>query len=317
MAIAGFEAKLDAARTRFETVAADLFAGDMSDETYTLITEMYDEPNEDAITLLDAGPVGWMRKWLGDKQFGAYRLYDKKVRAEPYEKSIEIRRTDIVRDRVGVISKRIDRFVESQRGVFNHYAWEKFLSNPVGIDGTNLLSDAHPFGPNGGTWDNKTTDALTYNSYNTAKVVMRSLRNEKGQLMGIRPTHLFVGPALERTALEITGAMRPVVYTTAGAEATSGNANAAVAIPNVYQGDVTVVVVEEFEDGIHDTNWFLMDLSKGVRPLACHRARNLEAISQTAMDDEQRFLRDVFRFSIEAEFGFDGAYPHVVYGNIS
>lgn len=316
MAIADLEAKLDAARTRFQTVAGDLFGGDQIPGTWQLVAEQIDAEGEDNVTLLDAGPTRKMRQWIGEKQFGAYRIYDKKIEILPYESSLEIRRTDLRRDRVGVINKRIDTFLADQALTYDYEVWDKLLGNPTGIDGVSLLNNSHPHGSGGGTWDNLVTDALSHSAYRTGKSAMRVLKNEHGRFFGLQPTHLFVGPDLEHTAKEIVGADRTVAIDATAAEATAS----VVAITqktNVYEGDVTVVVVPHFENGTNDSDWLLMDLSKPVKPMALAIERDIEVHEQMSMDAEQRFLRDVFRASAEADFAADGAYPQVIYGNLS
>jgi phage major head subunit gpT-like protein len=315
MAIAGFEAKLSGARTRFEAVSSQLFNGDVGG-SWGAFTMERTLTEGGSYALIDTGQTGIMRQWIGDKQYDSFRLYRKDVQVVPYEKTFKLQRRELIEDTTDAIQQKIDSFVAAQAQVFDYKVWEKFLTNPTGIDGAALISDTHPFGSST-TWDNKTTDALTYASYNAGRVAMRSLKGEAGRFMGVRPTHLFVGPALERLAKEITGADRPVVYTTAGAEAASGTANSAIVRTNVFQGDVQVVIVEHFANGTNDNDWVLLDASKGVMPMCLVRQRDLESIEQTDMTSPKRFENDAFVWSVEADFGVDGAYPHVIYGKLS
>lgn len=312
MAITDIEAKLDAARTRFIAQAGDIFSGPLPG-TWNLIADRLDAP-DGKVTLLDAGPSRGMRRWVGEKQFGAFRLYDKSIKTEPNEASFEIRRTDLSRDSIGVINKRIDTFITDQSDEFDYEVWDSLLSNPTGIDGVALLANSHPFG-NGGTWDNLTGDALSHSAYVTAKSFGLSLKHEHGRFLKIRYTDLFVGPDLEHTAKEIVGADRTKAVDAADAE--SGTRIGVTTKSNVYQGDVNVHVIEHFANGTNDTDWLLMDLSKPVKPMAIAVERDLEMIEQMAMDAEQRFLRDVFRASVEGDYAADGQYPHVIYGLLS
>jgi phage major head subunit gpT-like protein len=257
-----------------------------------------------------------MRQWIGDKQYDSFRMYRKDIQVLPFEKTFKIQRRELIEDTTDAINSKIDTFVGAQAQAFDYKVWEKFLTNPTGIDGVALLSTTHPFGSST-TWSNKVTNALTYAEYNTGKIAMRALKGEAGRFFGTRPTHLFVGPALERIAKEITGADRPVVYTTAGAEAASGTANSAIVRSNVYQGDVQVVIVEHFANGTNDNDWILLDATKGVMPMCLVRQRDLESIEQTDMTSPKRFENDAFVWSVEADFGADGAYPHVIYGKLT
>jgi phage major head subunit gpT-like protein len=75
------------------------------------------------------------------------------------------------------------------------------------------------------------------------------------------------------------------------------------------------VIVNRFSDGgTHDGDWFLLDATKGLMPMGLGVFRNPEATAQTAMDGEGRFIKDQYRFSVEADLAPDGVYPYAILG---
>lgn len=308
--IAGY--KIDGFRTRFEVGAHDIFARD-KDSAWQLLTKEINTGGALQVTVKMGGDVPILREWVGDKQFGAFRELNKTIVTTPKEASMEIRRRE-AEDPSGVVGDRIDGFLRGNEYIRTKLVWDKLLSNPTGIDAAAILSTTHPFGSST-TWSNKTTDALSFTAYKAAKNAMRELKGESGEYLNLIPTHMFVGPDLERTAKEILNCdARPVVFTTAGVEATSGTANSAVVITNVYKGDCTLIVSNRFSNGTNDTNWLLYDSTKSCPPIGMAVLRAPEAISRVAMDDEARFMRDVYQFSIECDIGVDGLYPYALYG---
>lgn len=312
--IAGY--KIDGFRTRFEVGASEIFARDQGG-IWSMLTQEINTGGALQVTVKMGGDTPVIRQWVGDKQFGSFRELNKTIVTVPYESSIEIKRRE-AEDPSGVIGSRIDSFLAGQEYIRDKLVVEKLLTNPTGIDATALLSTTHPFGASGGTWSNKTTDAFGFTAYKSAKNAMREIKGESGEYLNLMPTHCFLGPDLERLGKEVFNCeARPVVYTTAGAEATSGTANSAITITNVYKGDVTLVVSNRFSNGTNDSDWLLFDASKGAMPIGLAVLRNPEALSRTGMLDEPRFMRDVYQFSIEADLGVDGLYPYALYGKLA
>lgn len=307
--------KLDAANTAYLAAAESIFSKDMPG-SFGLITEQTDDHENNLAEWVDAGTTPQMKRWNGSKPHGGFRIFKQTARIEPFSAGIELKRRDVLRDKSGVVNRRINTFLTNTAGELNREAWETLLGNPVGIDEDPLLSSSHPYGY-GGNWDNTSAAALSFAAYTTAKAAMRAQRHENGKFFGVKPTHLFVGPALERLAQDIVGPNRSVTVGTAGTEVAAAGI-AATTIDNAYVGDVTVVVVEEFANGTNDEDWLLMDLSPGIgKPLWLVLDRKPEGISLFNMDDPARYDRDVFQASVEGDWAFAGLYPHAIHGKLS
>ena len=307
--------KLDAANTAYLAAAESVFSKELPG-TFKMLTEQTDDHENNLAEWVDAGTTPQMKRWVGSKEHGGFRIFKQTARIEPQSAAIELERRDVLRDKSGVVNRRIQTFLTGASGELDRHAWEKLLENPTGIDGDPLISDSHPYGY-GGDWDNLVATDLSLAAYNTGKATMRSYRHENGKFFGVKPTHLFVGPSQERLAKEIVGPNRVVTVNTAGAEAGSGGI-AAATIDNQYVGDVEVVVVEHFANGTNDDDWLLMDLSPGIgKPLWLVLDHAPEPISMFKMEDPERYNRDVFQCSVEGDWIFAGLYSHGIYGKLT
>lgn len=304
--------KLDAANTAYLSAAESIFSKDLPGQ-YELIIEQTDDHESNLAEWTDAGVTPMMVRWNGTKPHGGFRIFKQTARIEPFTAGIELKRRDVTRDKSGVVNRRITTFLNNTAGELNRQVWEAFIANPVGLDGVALLSNSHPYGyGTTGLWSNITASALTFTSFNAGRAAMRSFRHFNGKFFKVKPTHLFVGPALERLAKEIVGPNRYVSVSTAGAE---GGVVGATTIDNQYKGDVEIVVVEEFANGTNDNDWFMADLSPGIgRPMWVVLDRKPEGISMFNMDDPERYKRDVFQCSVEGDWAIAGLYPHGIYG---
>lgn len=304
--------KLDAANTAYMAASESIFSKDLPG-SFGLITEQTDDHENNLAEWLDAGVTPMMRRWNGSKEHEGFRILRQTARIEPFAVGIELKRRDVLRDKSGVVNRRINTFLTNTAGELNRQVWEAFIANPTGIDGVALLSDSHPYGYGStGLWDNLTTDALSFTAFNAARAAMRGFRHHNGKFFGVKPTHLFVGPAKERLAKEIVGANRYLTLATAGTEA---GVVGATTIDNVYKGDCEVVVVDEFANGTNGDDWVMADLRPGIgKPVWLVLDRAPEGISMFNMDDPERYNRDVFQASVEGDWAIAGLYPHAIYG---
>lgn len=310
-------AKLEAARTTFETVTEQVFS-QRADGPWSSFTKVFSAGSDRSLTLNMAGATPVFEEWTASKSFSGFRAYKKTVNLSKYHASMKMDRMDVEYDGTGIVGERIRNFVADSA-----YIWDRLvtddaegglLSNPTGIDGVSLLNDSHPHG-NGGTWDNKVTTALGYASLNTGLQFGRTLKDEKGEFLGIDYNTLMVGPDLERLALEITGAdTRPIGISTAGEIVASG-ATLSESIMNVYRGRVNVIVNKRFDDGSHDTDWLLLDSRYPAMGLL--RGSGPRPVMQDRPEDDMRFHHDQVAFSLEFDAKPFGYLPYGVYGKLS
>lgn len=303
------------ANTEYLNYGQEIFNRPMGGE-FELFTQIL-PCNGQALELDGIGPSGEAEELLGSRPWTAFREYAKRIAVKNYTiRGASIPRLKVERDPTGAMAARLRDFLDGARNFWDAPVTASFLSNPTGIDGVALISDSHPNGPDGAVWDNKTTDALSQASLYAGWVAMTSLRNEEGAPMKITPTHLMVGPKLYREALDLTGSMRPVAISTAGAVNATSAVTAAVLQENYLRGQLQVILNHRMVGSTHEDKWFLMDLSKSVRPMIAGEAIGPQA--HTALGDDSPGVQQLseYRYWVDGEAAIGGGVPHIIYGKV-
>lgn len=308
MAIVG-QSKLDAASITFETLYQENFGPGQMPRTAGLISKEIPVQSK-TLKTTHAGGYPKVRKWRGDKLFKDLRAFDQEITVEPYEASIEMNALDVDGDRTGNTQRVLSDFLASEANAVEQIVWDAILTNPIGYDGVSILNDTHPY--SNSTGDNKFTDGFSITLYNTMREQMMAIQDEQGRSRNVTPNTLFVGSALETEALEATGADQVIYFDNTGAEATSGVVGA-VTRPNPNKGTANVVVVPPFTG----TQYLLADLTKPVRPFVTLIFEAFNPQTQLKKDDEARFLRNKYRYSLEGIYGIGAGAWWLVAGKLT
>lgn len=313
MSIVDFADKLAAANRAYSDAVESIRGG--LPGTYQLFTQLDGAPTGTSANIGFTDPLAPLRVHVPgeSKVFDDLRAYGQTYDMRLLYKAHRIERQRVQYDTSGRVAQGLAAFVAESAILAEKRIFDLLVANSLlGIDGVTLLNDAHPYGNAGATWDNLTTDALSFSSYNAAKAAMRVFTGENGEPYDVMPTHLFVPPALERVAKEITGADRPVPFSATAQDATS-DILAATSIANAYQGDVTVVVTPRITTA---AAWFLMDLSKpSARPWYAQIGPVFEQMPELSDDTVRK--TDVFEYAINADMITGPAHPQLVYGRVA
>ena len=255
-----------------------------------------------------------LREWIGSRVSKDLRAFRQDIDIKTYEATTTLPRLDVDADQSGAVGAHLRSFLASAASQIDDVMIAGLIANTqAGYDGVSLLNASHPFSSS--TGNNLTTDALGFASFRAAKAAMRAFADEDGRPLGVNPTHMLVGPQLERTALEVVGADRPVPYS-ASAQDASSSIVAATTITNVYQGECQVIV----SPWITGNQWFLMDLSKpGLRPITRAVYREVEPV-ETQVDGMSSYLRfeyDEYAFALEGDFTFAPGLWQLIYGRVA
>lgn len=271
----------------------------------------------DRDSLVFGSALNAIREWTGAKEFGNFEMFSQSVVLTTYEDSFSLPRKFVDYDTTGAVGRMLSQKIEaSLANADDKIIFDALVGSsgagPTGFDALSLINDSHSLG--GSTYDNKTTSALTFSTYDSGVQAMMGFKAANAEPLNVFPTHLVVGPKLRKQALEIAGnAERLVAVDNSGAE--SGTRVAASSIGNVFKGDNIDVVVWNRLTGTQDDYWYLMDLSKPSKPLCLKRERGYELIDQTDMDDPQRFAVDQYVWSIEGDLKVvAGAWPLIYAG---
>jgi phage major head subunit gpT-like protein len=305
---------LAAANTAFVTSVNDVLSN-MKEATHTLFTSIESTDGESVdVDVIDGLPR--TRVWTGAREKHELRAYKRTEYVQHFERTFRIPIMKVLGDRQGLVAKRLSDFGKSATNF-----WDQVLVDPastvglfsslLGYDGVALISTAHP--AEAGNQSNSAAATLTYSAYKAGRVAMRGFTDYKGRKLGMLPTHLVVGPALEEIAFQCTGSDKLVGINASG-EPAAASVVATGPLKNYIGGEVSVVV----DDDISGNKWALMDLrNPSVRPLGL---RILTPPSPYALDQESD---EPVRERKEAEYGiharaavFAGAWQ-CIYGSVA
>lgn len=292
---------LDAASAVWRAAFDELYTTRPPGVWQLLTEEIETDTKQNYISVLETNPV--MRKWVGEKEFQTIFASQLMAEIEKYEKSFEIDRLDLTAaDRFGQIARAIRLFMTSNNNDLDKFVFEKLIANPTAYDGVALASASHPRGPAGAVQSNTSTTALSFAQHDAVKQVGSTLRDENGESFNIAYDTLIVGPKLMKLGKEITQSSERVAGLAADGTIDGGTRVAAAAIPNVFAGGDMQLVEWNRLVGAYDDYYIYLDSKRGVKPIHLFMFRKPEAVEQTRPDDEQRFLRDKYRYSVESDF---------------
>ncbi len=257
-----------------------------------------------------------MRKWLGSRVEKSMRVYGTSYKLEAWEATHVIKRMDLEYEgNLNVIGRGIDGFLKSTLVAYDQavssVADSASGAGPTAFDGVALYSASHPYGPAGANQSNLAAATnLSWTTFDAARQAMTELRHENGEPCYVRPTHMRVGPKLERRAKEILEAKDRMVFTNVFATETTTAVQNATAFPNVWAGELTLIV----DPRITNYYWDLYDLSKpGVRPYVLYEGRKPQAINMIDMSSTRRFYQDEFVFGLEGDYVVGAGMWQVAY----
>ncbi|MCQ4171736.1 MULTISPECIES: Mu-like prophage major head subunit gpT family protein [Hafniaceae] len=243
-----------------------------------------------------------MREWIGDKVVKALEAFNYTIRNKDWEATVEVERNDIEDDQLMGYAMQAQAAGQSAAELPADIVFA-LLSNGF----TNLCYDGQPFFDTdhltqGKSVSNKGTKKLDVTSlakakasYGAARTHMRSLKDDEGASLKIRPDVLVVPPALEDDANYLMTADRFPDNT-----------------PNPYKGTAEVLVVPELSS---DTAWFLLDTTKAVKPLVYQERKKPEFVEQTDYSADNVYMRKKFRFGAEARANGGYGFWQMAYGS--
>lgn len=247
------------------------------------------------------GDVPVMKQWIGDREFGGLRTYKQRIENVDYANGIAIKANDINDDRLGMVGPQVSTLATQAAFHAEKLVLDLLKNGFTGVcyDGQTFYDTDHKDG-NGPTLSNKVTTVLSDTALRTAEKTMSELRDERGELLGIRPTHLFVPPALKATAEGIVKAQRLA----SGAD-------------NLLYQMVELVVSPRLgaAGGGSDTAWHLLDLSNDVKPLILQVREPVTFTAMDSPDDPNVFMRKEFQYGAQWRGGAGYALWQFAYGS--
>lgn len=221
------------------------------------------------------GSIPRLRKMKGERIPKKLLEHTYTITNEEYEASIEVNHADIKDDQTGQYGIQAKSIGESAKAFPDELVFETLL--PGGFtslcyDGQYFFDTDHPIGETGSTQSNKITSALDATSFQTARTMLRKMKDDFGRpTMNRNMDLLIVVPAdLEATAETIFEALV--------------NSNGAT---NTLKGKARILVADWLSD---TNNWYLLNVAGIIKPFV---VQEREFIPFEALEEgsESNFMR--------------------------
>ncbi len=248
------------------------------------------------------GLVPKMTKWIGEREIHKLRAEKYTIENFDWANGIEVTRDDLAEDKLGLVAMRIrDLAKKGLEAIDDEVAY--VLNNAftatggLAYDGQYLIDSDHTASGSGGTSQSNTggTTALSDTALQAGYAAGLAMKDEQANPMGIRYTHLVVGPELwarARALLEV-----PTL--------SAGGAN-----PDF--GLVKLVVHPK----ITSKKWFLIDMSQGVGPIIVQvRRQPTFRDPNLGMDSMEFFFRKDLYYGADLTFGVGLGLWQAIYGS--
>lgn len=221
------------------------------------------------------GSIPRLRKMKGERVPKKLLEHTYTITNEEYEASIEVNHADIKDDQTGQYGIQAKSIGESAKAFPDELVFETLL--PGGFtslcyDGQYFFDTDHPIGETGSTQSNKITTALDATSFQTARTMLRKMKDDFGRpTMNRNMDLLIVVPAdLEATAETIFEAL----INSSGAT-------------NTLKGKARILVADWLSD---TNNWYLLNVAGIIKPFV---VQEREFIPFEALEEgsESNFMR--------------------------
>jgi phage major head subunit gpT-like protein len=225
------------------------------------------------------GRVPKMREWLGERMIQNLSAYSYTIKNRDWEATVALDRNDVEDDAVGIYTPMVRALADASATHPDELVFDLLAGgfvNPC-YDGRPFFDTAHPNGSS--TQSNKSTAALSSDSYAAARAQMMSLTDEHGKPLNAVPDLLVVPPQLEKAALEILRADLDV----------NGGSN-------IYKESADLVVAPYLSGS--PTAWYLLDTKKAVKPFIFQRRKAPVFVSKDTPDDEGTFMKKEYVFGV-------------------
>jgi phage major head subunit gpT-like protein len=221
------------------------------------------------------GSIPRLRKMRGERIPKKLLEHTYTITNEEYEASIEVNHADIKDDQTGQYGIQAKSIGESAKAFPDELVFETLL--PGGFtslcyDGQYFFDTDHPIGETGATQSNKLTVALDATNFQTARTMLRKMKDDFGRpTMNRNMDLLIVVPAdLEATAETIFEALV--------------NSNGST---NTLKGKARILVADWLAD---TNNWYLLNVAGIIKPFV---VQEREFIPFEALEEgsESNFMR--------------------------
>jgi phage major head subunit gpT-like protein len=233
-----------------------------------------------------------MREWLGERVYNNLVSRGYQITNKKFELTEKISRDDIEDDQIGVFNMIVDYMAQAAATHPDDLLASLMQAGhtTTAHDGQFFFDTDHPQNPDDAAspvqsnWFTGTT--LNQANFASVRAQMMSFKGSDGQSLGVRPNLLVVPPMLENVARTIL-------------EAELINRNG-VQESNVYKGVAKVLVLPQLAGGVGDTEWYLLDTTRPIRPFVFQQRRAPNFVMRFEPNDPLVFERDEFAYGVDS-----------------
>ena len=225
------------------------------------------------------GSVPGLREFKDERRPGSLTGYSYEISNKKFESTLDVDRDHIEDDRTGEIMLAVNSLATKAAQHYTRLICETFkLGFSTAIyDGQNFFSASHTLGSNYLS-TGKNIDATNVDA---AEALLAGQKDDRGEPLGYRGTHLIVGPYNRAAA----NALVNVQYLTGGASNPHYKAYEVIELPYL---------------GATDKQWALADLSQGLMPFIMQIRTAITLVSKTDLNSDRAFDKDVFTWGTRA-----------------
>lgn len=290
-------AALQALRVSFETRFND---------AYQVATPLWNRVATEVPSTTKENTYGWllkmlrMREWLGERVFQNLAEASYTITNRNFEGSVAVDRNDIQDDNLGVYNMQFDQLGQAARMYPDDLIFDLLRTGQANLcfDGQFFFDTDHPVSTvdgSLGTYANYATGrALTAANYEVTRAEMMAFRGDDGQSLEVMPNLLVVPPQLEGVGRRILNA-----------ELINNGET------NVWRGSAELLVVPKLAS--QPTAWYLLDVSRPIRPFVFQNRQNPEFVSKDDPTDDNVFMRRQFVYGVDARGNSGYALPFLAY----
>ena len=247
--------------------------------------------------------IGGMREWLGDRVLSNIESGKLTVTNRDFEKTITVKRNDILDDQYGLYTPLIQAMGASAGSLWLKLAIAAMTSNGAWADGKAFFASDRKYGSQ--TITNTGSSALTAATFKTAKVAMESFRLHGDEPGEVVTKLLVVGPGLRDTAWDIVK----------NEWAVGGATNKAGTVKNAQQGACELRVSRRLV-GDYANYWFLLGEQGGMKPVYVQKRKDPVLVRLDRDTDENVFMRNEYYYGTDARGEAFLTLPHLAYGGL-
>jgi phage major head subunit gpT-like protein len=232
-----------------------------------------------------------MREWLGERVAQNVANYNYELINKDYELTVEVDRNDIMDDQLGIYTPIVD-MIGIQAKKHPDDVTVDLLRNgnsatlATTFDGKAFFATDHPISKSDSTSQANygTSTALNATNYAAKRAVMMGYKGEDGRPFGVMPNLLVVPPQLE-------GAARTILNAEMVGDSGAG-------ITNVWRNSAELLVVPEL--AVDATTWYLLDVSRPIKPLIFQRRMAPQFVKKTEITDDNVFFGKKFIMGVDS-----------------